>query len=213
MAMIGNLQRKDMNPVEAGMAYAKMMKAGKSFKAVSEIYGVSDFTVRTMVAIIELEPEIQELYVLGQLPVTWQVVAAFKRLPDEVRVAVVRGFARRGTSIRGILQWCARVSKNNGQVTERQTRNLVNVPDDPGLDIPGFIVSRKREKDVIDTDHWDALHQAGHVPAWDTFTGAIREACVRCVLHDAANFTTCKDCPLVDLIGILKDRVNEKGGK
>jgi len=53
---------------------------------------------------------------------------------------------------------------------------------------------------------WDALRQAGHVPDWVVFTGAVRKTCTHCSLREQASIRICRACPLVTFIDNLVKR-------
>jgi ParB family transcriptional regulator, chromosome partitioning protein len=195
MSVIGNVQRKNMNPVEEGQAYAKMLKAGKSRSEVSRMFGVSRAWIGTLVAITELDPEIQELYRQRSLPVDIVAIKAINKIPVRERVKIAEGFAKQNLGTVTILNQCKRISNNREEIKE---------PPAPNQDAPAYLY-HKKDKGFIDVDHWNALHQSGHVPPWYLFAPTIRKTCENCTLYSVASFTNCRDCPMVEFIGLLKD--------
>jgi ParB family chromosome partitioning protein len=203
MAAIGNLQRKQMNPLEEGKAFARMIENGKSFAELSREFGRSEPVIRTLAAITSLEPEIQQYYAEGMLPVLWQVITAIKGLPDDERIDIVRGFVKRKVGAAGIKNICNRISASYGEGMVPKKRDLSNVEKRAEHDIPAFDVSRKVEKEIIQDNHWNALSQAGILPPWSQFTAAVEKTCTDYPLYSVANVTNCRTCAVVDLISKL----------
>lgn len=204
MAWIGNVQRKQMNPVEEGKAVAKMLASGKSYAELARKRGVTETTLRTFVAISELDPEIQEFYASGQIAIEWRVISAIRDLPDDIRVEVIRGCVKRKASGAAIYHLCKRLT--NGRTpppvpvtqAEVKTGSMVSCP------VISYEVGLKKSKqDGIDEEHWNAMAQAMLVPPWPQISEAIIGTCKKCAVYSVASFTNCRECPLVDLIGLI----------
>ena len=68
MALVENLQREDLNPLEEAEAYRRLMEEfGLSQEDVARAVGRSRPTVSNTLRLLELEPEIQELLRAGRL--------------------------------------------------------------------------------------------------------------------------------------------------
>lgn len=70
VALIENLQREDLNPIEEAMGYKTLMeKFGMTQDRVSERVGKSRSNVANMLRLLSLEDEIKELLSMGELTV------------------------------------------------------------------------------------------------------------------------------------------------
>lgn len=213
LAMLGNVQRKQMNPAEEGAAYAKMIARGKSIRDVAREVGVTEVTIRNYLLISELDEEIRELYRLGQLPISYQVTLKLKSLPENIRVEVAKGFARRKTGTNRIVVVLDRLIKNSSGIERAKQKNKSQPVEDEDLDIQAFKTSKKINGEAIDKDHWNAIAQSNWLPPWEGFREGVIKACTKCALYDAADISTCRECPLPDLLGVLALTINKRIGR
>ena len=89
LALIGNCQREDMDPVEEGNAYLKLRKLGYTLDRIVKLTGKSSMTVQMRMKIVSFEPEIQKYFSNGGLPLDGSVIYAIEKLPDDLRVKTV----------------------------------------------------------------------------------------------------------------------------
>lgn len=171
LALVANLQRSDLNPLEEGRAYARLREMGWSIKDICQKLGVSTANVSSKLQILALEPEIQEMFANGQIKLDTKILPAIRSLPDESRVRIMRGLVQRNASSRSILAACRRMG-------ERQIR---------------------QRKETVPQGEWSmTVLIDGAVP--QHLAKAARETCLKCVLFEYASRSTCQDCPGVDLL-------------
>jgi ParB/RepB/Spo0J family partition protein len=187
-AMVANIQRSDLNPIEEAQAFKAMRDLGMSKNAISQKIGVSTTRVATALELLDLEKPIQDLIIRGQLSHDNRLVNALKTLPaGETRIKTAKALAARSASIKAGIEACQRVNRALRSDT---------IPDG---EVPALRIAVKnrgeRSKPV-----WDALQQVGRLPPWILVEISAREVCGRCGLRDIANETTCKDCALVTML-------------
>jgi ParB family chromosome partitioning protein len=202
LAMIANLQRSDLNPIEEARAYQRMNELGMTFQKISLKVGKSPSTINNRQALLTFVPEIQALWESGNLSPDMRVITALRRIPDDdTRVRLAQGFARRGTSIQFIAVVCARLANRSIQTD----RSLIDKKDPPGLEL-----ATKQAKNRGNVGHWNAFTQAKLTPSWPKITQAIELTCKNCALADMASESTCRDCPLVDLLKYLVEEHHDR---
>ncbi len=65
-AIIENVQREDLNPIDRGQAYANLAKRfGLTQSEIAERVGINRSTVANLIRVLELEPEIRDLISSG----------------------------------------------------------------------------------------------------------------------------------------------------
>ena len=197
LAMIANLQRADLNPIEEARSYRKMASLGMTQPQIAVKVGYSVATINNRMSLLTFAPEIQSLWEAGQLSPDLRVTAALRRITDdETRVRLAQGFARRGTSIPFISIVCARIAT----YVKQTDKPLADKNEPPALQLAG---KQARSKAYI--GHWNAFTQARITPPWIKITQAVTFTCKNCALADMASEGTCRDCPLVDLLKYLME--------
>jgi len=177
LAVVANLQRSDLNPLEEGQAFARLRELGFSAHEIAVKVGVSSSTVYNKMRIIEFEPEIQELFANSQLTVDPDILARLRSLPDDSRVRIVRSLVQRGASTKTIISACKRIASGYQQ----KNRQAAVPPGDWSMTV------------LVDS------------PVPQHLAKAARDVCLKCVLFEHACRSTCQDCPGVDLLKRLID--------
>ena len=191
VAMITNLQRKDLNPVEEGMAYKRLRKeCGYSVSRIAELSGRSMATVNTRLALLGFEPKIQEMFASGVLSPVYQVVEALKLLPNERRVEIAQRFVARKTTIAGMSRACAMIA--NG-IDHRQRRVYVN-----DSDVAAVALAGDEESHII-----RQLGMAGRNVNWKEIVEAAKYVCNECPLRAGASRGECAGCAAIQLLRVL----------
>lgn len=177
LAVIANLQRREMDPLEEALAFQDLVDGGYTVAEVAEEVGMHVSSVYSRLRLLSLEPEVQELYAKGMLPMTTAAIQAIEGLPADKRVRIARSLAYRGATAKTIKAVCKRVA--NGHVA-RQNQGRK----------PGNFQAGMR---------WDALQQAEvKLPMW--IETAALTTCKSCVLYEEASPQVCKECPLVVML-------------
>jgi len=171
LALVANLQRTDLNPLEEGRAYAQLREMGWSVKDICQTLGISSATVYAKSQLIEFEPEIQEMFANRQIKVDTKIIPAIRSLPNDSRIRIMRGLVQRGASARAMLAACNRIG-------ERQIY---------------------RRKEIVPPGDW-SMTVLVKKPVPLHLASAARDTCLKCILFEHASQSTCQDCPGVDLL-------------
>lgn len=102
LALVENLQREDLNPMETARAYGRMMKEfGLTQDMVAQKVGCDRASVANSVRLMNLHPAVQELLELGTLSAGHaKVILGLDSPESQVRVAQLA--ASRGLSVREV---------------------------------------------------------------------------------------------------------------
>lgn len=102
MALVENLQRKDLNPVDEGMAYRKLMdEYGFTQEAISQKVGKSRPYVANMVRLLDLPEEVKDFLSKGQLT-AGQARPLLGLESDAEKVQLARRIVKEGLSARKV---------------------------------------------------------------------------------------------------------------
>jgi len=188
LAMVANLQRADLNPMEETRSYQALSKLGMSNAAIAHRLGVSGPRVVSRLALLDLPDEVQDLVTAGLLPIDPRATEAIRSLPEAHRVEFARSASARRLNIKGIQASAEKF------VASLQAEKI---QDKPAM---SFAV---RKAGLPVKSSWDALHQLGKLPPWELVVKAARSTCQSCVLRSEASVVVCGDCPAVDLLEAL----------
>ena len=195
-ALVANVQRSDLNVIEEGEAYARLLKMGLSIDEVARRMGISRPRVTGRLEWLKLEQPIRDLAAAGKIHRDVRLARALLEIQDtEARVALAirLGRSERGIRMGSALQACGIVKK-----TLEGRKRAGNMADPPALRM-----TRQREPNEL---RWNALRQAGKVPKWGLVVDSVTATCQRCCWADNASVEVCRECPLVDFLnGIMKE--------
>jgi ParB/RepB/Spo0J family partition protein len=195
LAVIANLQREDLNPIEVAQAYRMLKESGLSNAAIAHRIGSSQSTVASRLKLLELEPEIQQMIISETMPSSSRAVDALLSIENsEHRVKMAQKLARTGLKIKTVETACR---KFNEAMAAAKPENLPAV----------YFAARKAGEPNL--AKWDMLRQAGQVPPWPMVEQAARAVCDGCPLRDTASATICQDCPGVLMISALIRKVGK----
>ena len=194
LALVANLQRKDLDPVEEARAYQALTELGLSNAAIAHQVGVSLPRVASRRALLELPEEIQDLCAAGLLPIDPRCTRALLGIPEEHRVALARKLARPGLKIVSIQKAAEKLDA---------ALSAGRVKDEPALHFA------HRQAGRPDKPNWDALHELGKLPPWAEVTTAAHETCASCALRGEASHAICGQCPAVALLAGLIEASHE----
>jgi ParB family chromosome partitioning protein len=195
-ALVANLQRSDLNPIEEARAYGRMhSEMGMTAQQIADRTGVKYSRITQRLLLLTLDPEIQELIAQGKLHHSHVVVSAIRSIPErDVRIRFARRAADHRLGIPGIV-------KAASTLAARQSQEKAN----PVSGVPAIAYGRSWACQTLDRPHWDALSQAGRVPPWPVVEQAAQAACGECALRDMASPETCGACPLPQALAKMID--------
>jgi ParB family chromosome partitioning protein len=120
LALVENLQREDLNPMETARAYARMMdEFGMTQEAIAQKVGCDRSSVANFVRLLNLHPEIQELVEAGTLSAGHAKVLLGLESPES-QVRAGKMIASRGLSVRE-----AEKIVESSQVGKKRARRVV----------------------------------------------------------------------------------------
>jgi len=186
--MVANLQRSDLGPIEEGKAFAKLMNVYHlSANLLALKLGINIGRVYIGLKRLELEPEIQVLMEERKISKDQRVVEALLDISDkEARIKLAEELGNRNASIKASVEAARRVSEYLQSAKIKLS------------DAPAVRFSQHRE--ILNRPAWDALVQIGKLPPWLLMEISAKETCDDCALRSVASASTCKNCPLVDLL-------------
>lgn len=200
-ALVANLQRADLNPIEEAKAYAKLREMRHTIRNIAVMIGRSIGHINFRLKLLDFEPEIQELFISRMLPLDPEVVYGLDRLPEKIRVKTAIRFAQKGSGTESIRRGLAKISMNYCQDKDR---DLTKSKTSPMLEISG--------NDPNNSKIFQVLNREGIVPPWELVELASKETCKYCPFGETASIKLCKDCGAVDLIRHLTKLAHERGG-
>lgn len=185
IAMVANLQRSDLRPIEEASGYARLRdEFGLSAQEIARDVGKSGQYIANRLALLTIDKPIQELIDSGKLPGDKRVIQALKSVQHTTaRVKLAAGAADRGMTIKGIVAAAHRLNI-------AMTKPKESAESTPSLEMAMHQASRQCSQ-----QRWDALQEVGQVPPWTVVVKASKSVCDNCVLRADASTEVCQACP------------------
>jgi len=98
LALVENLQREDLNPVEEALGYQRLLEMGHSQAQIAEAVGKARSTVTNALRLLQLDEESREALVSGQISAGH--ARALLMLPEGQRPRVLRRIIKEKLSVR-----------------------------------------------------------------------------------------------------------------
>lgn len=191
MAIVANVQRSDMNPVEQAQAFWKLRQQGLSTAEIARQVSLSQSMVIGYINLLDLDDEIRDLIQHRELPFDFEMIKSLRGIEDpDRRVAIAKTAAQQKMSGPAICRMVKRMRL--AKTTE---------PVKPGPK-PKQTESKlsKVERIELSGGRWNMIAQLGYRPAVPLMAKAAEDTCRDCPLYDTASQTNCRDCPAVDLL-------------
>jgi ParB/RepB/Spo0J family partition protein len=211
-ALVENMQRVDMNPIEEARAIQKLKKHGRTQGEIAKMLGISLRKVSSRLAWLEMASEIQTLVAERKLPSDRRVSKAFSEIESsEGQIALARKLAGEGRTIRSIVRATSIYAKlergesvsGNYEISQNGYLKKKYHEKDPGRRQGRnrqahafFLVFGKNE---IRVGREEGLH--------DRLVDAVQGVCTGCYLFEYDPELPCQECPLTKF---LKELVDEK---
>jgi len=196
-ALVANIQRADLNPIEEARAYERLQKDHQlTTKRIAELCGVNWSRVQQRLDLVKYDPEIQELIARRKFPITIEIRKVVMDIPDrEARIEFASKAAEACLSNKGIIQAAIKLKK---QLEEAKYEKF-------GTPMVNLAVHNGRPN----IPKWDMLSQVGSLPPWSLVIVSARDTCDACILRPMASETTCSECPGVQMIRNLILHANQ----
>jgi len=197
-ALVANIQREDLGPIEEAQAYQRLMEMGWKVADVSRRTGKAAAIIYNRLKLLELEPEIQELIHTKRLSGDPRLCIALRKLPEsQQRLEIARKAVERNLSIATVIKAVDVILAR----AEGKARKLLGIQAvDQATRIHG------KEPDM---PKWNAMAQAGLIPPWSAVARASEQVCKCCVLAISASDEICRECPAPLLLVQLMLTVEE----
>ncbi|MBN1535223.1 MAG: ParB/RepB/Spo0J family partition protein [Anaerolineales bacterium] len=190
-AMVANLQRADLNPIEEALGYKRLQKEfGFSVDQIALKTGKCRKTIDDRLLLLKLDAEIQEMIAVGSLHRDPRLAKGLLAITDrQARVQTTREIVRRRVKLDTSLRICDRVAKA-----------MTDKPCQYNQGAPAITLARVRVQERKKRTDWDILRQLGKVPPWKVVEDAASATCEGCGLRPVASEESCRNCPAVELL-------------
>lgn len=177
-ALVENLQREDMNPIDEARSYAALLAKGLSKAEVCRRVGKSSGYVSNLLDWLELDETTQSLLATGGLPRDKRVREALLAVPEMARPQLVAKIA--GQSVKGIVKAAGVFTKMAG--AKAKVSRTYDCPPKPNLPKKPYSI----------------MLVLGHCPmpgpAAEEMTIALMEACKKCPFFEYKQGVSCEQC-------------------
>lgn len=187
-ALVANIQRSDLNPIEEGQGFAELLKIGLTQNEIALRLGISAATVNSCLMLLKLEKPIQELVASGKLSKDRRLVTLMLEQPDsKLRVRTARALAEKQVTLKGCMETFRRLN-------EQKSEDVIAAGDVPAIQLAS------RKTGAVRRPTWDLFASVGKVPPWLLVEISARNVCDRCGLRDQASAKNCRGCVLVEVL-------------
>lgn len=196
-AMVANVQREQMSPLDEAHAYARLREEfSMSIAEISRQIGKNQSHIGQRLQLCELEPEIQALIAQGLLPHFADAVRAMLSLPaGAVRIKFCSTLATRKPTIKIVIEACR---KYLIALAERNRKAEAKPGEDQPLTSPAVDLATRHAP--LKLPAWNIWQQLGALPQWSIVREAGTATCDACAIRAVASQANCKDCPAVECI-------------
>src|SRR4030042_1813697 len=201
-ALVANLQRSDLNPLEEARTYKYLMEGENlSMRELSIKIGIYESRIYNSLMILRLDQPIQRLIEAGKFTHNPEIIKLLLDIPDNsYRIDLCQKLASRGLGKNG------KAIRNSSNLLIKKLKNIEQFS--PEI-IPSIELAQKNAR--INLPKWDILFQTGKVPSWSVIYKSALEACNACPRRQVASDITCKNCLAVTLLSqIIKNGNQEK---
>lgn len=175
-ALVGNLLREDLGPVDEALAYEKLTVLGMTVATIAERVGRSPSNVSSRLRLLQLAPEVQELFNWGKLPLQEQVMGLLRKMPEEAQVKLARRAAAMKMDAGRIAAMCTRMMNASPRTSSKQMARALRSEDMPAISMNPKVAGVTDEA-IVD---------------------AVRAECKSCGMFD--DLKLCRSCPLQRMI-------------
>lgn len=133
LALIENLQREDLNPIEEALAYARLTRDfGLTQEGVSSSVGKSRAAIANSMRLLDLDPEVQGWLVQERISVGHAKVLLSIKHPEEQRM-LAEQIIRRGASVRMAEKLAAECLEKTGKAPTGRRKSGASAELSPAL--------------------------------------------------------------------------------
>lgn len=193
MAIIENVQREDMDPIETAKSYEALQKEfGLGPENIAWRIGKAPTVIYSALQLLKAEPEIQEMWAKHTITHEPRVVTAILGVPAGIkRVMLMKELEKRKATGKMIISACESFNQLHQANSNKNTKAIDAL-----------------QKIKTNLPEWDALYQLGNVPPWPVLNDVVMKTCDRCALRSMASESVCGSCALVSALQGLMEAVN-----
>jgi ParB/RepB/Spo0J family partition protein len=203
LALVENVDRSEMSPVEEGDAYLVLRGQGMSNAEIARKVGVSDVHVGNCIFCAELPQKTRELMNKDQLFISNQFVSIMHDIAvispkacDEVaqRIADTQPtlkIAKKTATI--VLNHLTTMKPEKGKKRKKNIFETASILADLDID----------EGQPPSPDKWNVLMEAGQLPPWQMVSDAALSICAGCDLYGFASHPICSACTAARMLAQL----------
>lgn len=198
-ALVANLQREDMNPIDEAKAYEKLkIDQGWSYRRIATKLGTHPVRVGNRLALLTLDEPIQDLIASGKLSKDIRVVKALRAIPDrEARIKLAKNMAYKGLSISLL------------ELSSRKLVEKLKLENGEKIDNPSVHYAQVRTGPIA-IPIYQQLEKENNIPPWDIIKLAAKTTCRACAFFDQPSESVCNHCPAVSLISDIISNTREE---
>lgn len=174
-AVVANLQRSDLGPIDEANAYEDLNRMGLTQAQIAEKVGRSMGHVGNRLRMLDFPEPVRDLLNDRAIPIDMAALEALRKLPESQMITVARAAAAKRSTAGTIRAMCTRISKQRVKKQEKPEQNEVKSSTCPPVDL-----------NKMPTQY-----------LW--LEKPARATCRACGLYD--DLSLCKECPLVQFIG------------
>lgn len=180
LAMIGNLQRSDMGPIDEANGYKRLLTMGMSITEIADRVGRSISNVSSRLKMLNFPEPVQDLFNQKRLPIDERVFSALRKIDEDSQIRVAQRAAAMKFGSGRIIALCSRIENgSSGRHSMSVIRGKQNDGEAPALAMNAEVTAVSVERLRI----------------------AVRLECKECGMYD--DIKLCRTCPLVKFIALL----------
>jgi ParB/RepB/Spo0J family partition protein len=210
LALVENVDRAEMTPVEEGDAYLVLRGQGMSNAEIARKIGVTDVHVGNCIFCAELPQKTRELVNKGQLFISNQFVSIMHDIAlisPEACDGVAQQIADTQPTLKiakktatTVLNHLTTVKPEKGKKTKKNIFEAASYLADLDID----------EGQPPSPDKWNVLKEAGQLPPWQMVTDAALNICAGCDLYGFASHPICSACTAARMVAQLTKKAEEQ---
>ena len=193
-SIVENLQRQDLSPVEEARAFAQLVELGYTQADIARRVGCNHARVSRQLAILRLDPQVQDLIHRGEVPVVAVHILAKVQDPQAQR-RLAHLSAKRRLTVPDLEELVRR------HLGELNSERPSSVPKPTPLALPSSApTARPGRQEAL-----EALQGRPHrTSLWSEILDALEDACSDCGMSGTP--TVCQECGLVACVARLVGR-------
>lgn len=211
LALVENVDRSEMTPVEEGDGYIVLREQGMSNAEIARKVGVTDSRVGNCINCAALPEKTRALINKGQLFISNQFISRLRDIA-EINPKVCDELAQQIADTQPALK----VANKTAATVLNQLSALKQAKKPAKRKKNIFDAASKLSELDIDESQppspskWDVLKEAGLLPPWTMVTEAALMICAGCDLYGFASHPICSACTAARMLGQLTKKAEQQ---